>query len=80
MDYQQGDTITSGGVVYTFDGISWSYVQDNPAGGVSTTITVSKPPTPDAITRIVNDKVVYDFNVLAGLAVGALYANTVQAG
>ena len=81
MDYQQGETITSGGVVYTFIGDAWTYVYDPTPGGVSTTLTQKTAPIPDqGATATVNDQVEYDFAVLSGLAVGALYANTVQAG
>lgn len=82
MDYQKGDKITQRGVIYTFNGISWSYLKDDPAGGVSTSITVPFTPVPDEEPEVlvVNDQIEYDFNVLSGLATGALYANTVQAG
>ena len=81
MDYQAGDTITSGGVVHTFNGSSWTYVRDAVPGGVSSTISISYTPVPDeGATTKVDDQKQYDFAVLAGLAVGALYANTVQAG
>ena len=80
MDYQQGDTITSGGVNYTYNGSSWTYVQDKVPGGVSSTITFAGTPVPDPATALIDDQKEYDFAVLAGLATGALYANTVQAG
>ena len=81
MAYQQGDTITSGGVLYTFNGSSWTYVLDPVPNGISTTISVVGTPIPDVIhAPKINDQVEYDFAVLAGLATGALYANTVQAG
>ena len=81
MAYQQGDQITSGGVVYTYNGRAWTYVYDAEPGGVSTTITIVGTPTPDEqTTALVNDQIEYDFRVLSGLAIGALYANTVQAG
>ncbi|AGA17896.1 hypothetical protein P60_gp42 [Synechococcus phage P60] len=82
MDYQPGDQITQRGVVYTYNGSAWSYIYDADPGGVSTSITVSFTPTPDEdpSTLLVNDQVVYDFQVLSGLATGALYANTAQVG
>ena len=81
MAFQPGDTITSGGVLYTYNGRAWTYVYDAEPGGVSTTITVVGTPIPDVIhAPKINDQVEYDFAVLAGLATGALYANTVQAG
>ena len=81
MDYQAGETIISGGVVYTYNGSSWTYVRDATPGGVSSTITISYTPIPDqTATAGVDDQKEYDFAVLSGLAVGALYANTVQAG
>lgn len=82
MDYQRGDQITQRGVVYTFNGSSWTYNLDVDPGGVSSTITVPFTPVPDEdpSTLVVNDQVEYDFHVLSGLATGALYANTVQAG
>ena len=81
MAFQPGDQITSGGVLYTFNGQSWTYVYDAEPGGVTTTITIDGTPIPDVIhAPQINDQVVYDFAVLSGLATGALYANTVQAG
>ena len=82
MDYQTGDQITQDGVVYTYNGSAWTYVYDAEPGGVNTTITVNFTPVPDSepTTSLVNDQLEYDFNVLSGLAVGALYANTVQVG
>ena len=83
MAFQPGDQITSGGVLYTYNGRAWTYVYDaEPGNGISVTKTVVFTPTPDALrsTTPVNDKVEYDFAVLSGLATGALYANTVQAG
>ena len=82
MAYQPGDTITQRGVVYTYNGRAWTYKHDPEPGGVSTNITVRFTPVPDEepVTQVVNDKIEYDFHVLSGLATGALYANTVQAG
>lgn len=82
MDYQRGDQITQRGVVYTFNGSSWTYNLDVDPGGVSSTITVPFTPVPDEDpnTLVVNDQVEYDFQVLSGLATGAIYANTAQAG
>ena len=81
MDYQPGDQITSGGVVYTYNGDCWTYVYDPVPNGVSTTLTRKTAPIPDdEATILVNDQKEYDFRVLSGLAIGALYANTVKAG
>ena len=82
MAYQPGDQITQRGVVYTYNGRSWTYVYDAEPGGVNTSITVPFTPVPDEEpdTLLVNDQIEYDFRVLSGLATGALYANTVQAG
>lgn len=82
MDYQFGDQITQRGVVYTHNGSAWTYNLDVDPGGVSSTITVNYTPVPDEDpeTLVVNDQIEYDFHVLSGLATGAIYANTVQAG
>lgn len=81
MAYQSGDQITSGGIVYTYNGRAWTYIYDPVPGGVSSSRTVVGTPIPDVIhAPQINDQVEYDFAVLAGLATGALYANTVQAG
>lgn len=82
MAYQPGDTITQRGVDYTYNGRAWTYNYDPEPGGVSATITVRFTPVPDEdpSTQAVNDQIEYDFNVLSGLATGALYANTVKAG
>ena len=82
MDYKRGDKITQEGVIYTFNGRSWTYIYDAEPNGVSTTKTVRFTPVPDEQpeTTLVNDQIEYDFNVLSGLATGSLYANTVQAG
>lgn len=82
MDYQPGDKITQRGVVYTYNGRSWTYIYDAEPGGISSTFTVRFTPVPDEdpSTTSVNDQIEYDFHVLSGLATGALYANTVTAG
>ena len=81
--YAPGDQIVSSGVTYTYNGRSWTYKYDpEPGNGISVTKTVVFTPVPDEDrgTLAVNDQRVYDFNVLSGLATGALYANTVKAG
>lgn len=81
MNFQVGDTITSGGVVFTYNGRAWTYQHNDFPSSVSTRITVVGTPIPDVIhAPQINDQVEYDFKVLSGLAVGSLYANTVQAG
>lgn len=80
MAYQPGDTITQAGVVYTYNGTSWTFRVDVVPGGVSSTKTYAGTPVPDPETRPVDQTVEYDFAILSGLATGALYANEVQVG
>lgn len=86
MNYNPGDEITSGGVVYTFNGTSWTFVVDQAPKGVTTTSTFSGTPTPDLVSDlgspitmdIPNLQDTYDWEILSRLAMGAIYANEVQ--
>ncbi len=52
MAYNSGDQITSGGVVYTYNGNSWTYVVDKHPKTVTTTATYAGTPTPDLISEL----------------------------
>ena len=86
MKYTSGDTITSKGVVYTYNGTSWTYVVDQFPNSVSTTATYAGTPTPDLQSDLGDEIKVdkpnlqdtYDWEILSRLAMGAIYANEVQ--
>ena len=86
MTYNPGDQITMGGIVYTYNGTSWTYVVNKYPKSVTTTATFAGTPTPDLVselgspitTDIPNLEDTYDWEVLSRLAMGAIYANEVQ--
>ena len=85
MAYQVGDQITSGGVVYTFNGAAWTYIRHNYPYSVTTSVTVVGTPVADPqsandgfATAIPNLVDTYDWEILSRLAMGSIYANEVQ--
>lgn len=80
MEYSKGDTITMGGVVYTFNGHSWTYEVKKYPHTVTTELTYVGTPVADLepVTRVPNLQDTYDWEILSRLAMGAIYANEVQ--
>ena len=85
MAYQVGDQITSGGVLYTFNGAAWTYIHHTFPYSVTTSVTVVGTPVADPVTvdegyatappNLVDT---YDWEILSRLAMGSIYANEVQ--
>lgn len=80
MEYLPGDSITMNGVVYTYNGSSWTYTVRKFPSSVTTTATYAGTPVadPSSNTRVPNLQDTYDWEILSRLATGALYANEVQ--
>jgi len=83
--YNNGDVIVSGGVEYTFNGNSWTYIYRDFPSSVTTSHTVVGTPVPDPVTADEGFAVkppnlidTYDWEVLSRLAMGSIYANEVQ--
>ena len=86
MTYSVGDIIVSGGVEYTYNGRSWTYIQHSYPYSVVTRLTYVGTPVPDlqsaadeaATLDTPNLQDTYDWEILSRLAMGAIYANEVQ--
>lgn len=81
MTYEVGDQITSGGVLYTFNGTAWTYVRHSYPYSVTTSVTIVGTPVADpttTTTTIPNLVDTYDWEILSRLAMGSIYANEVQ--
>ena len=83
MEYNLGDQITMDGVVYTYNGSSWTYVVRKFPSSVTTTATYAGTPvapiaSEEVSTRIPDLVDTYDWEILSRLAMGAIYANEVQ--
>ena len=85
MAYQVGDQITSGGVVYTFNGAAWTYIHHTFPYSVTTSVTVIVTPVADPMsvdegfaTAVQNLVDTYDWEISSRLAMGSICANEVQ--